>query len=87
MPINEAKWIPLTVLKLSGTAGNYLVKAQSSPFGQLLFSQTLVKQISNGLYKVSPHAWFGRDSCKWAGTGYVLSFSNRRENDSACHQA
>ncbi|MEW5299322.1 MAG: hypothetical protein WDW36_002348 [Sanguina aurantia] len=51
MPINEAKWIPLTVLKLSGTAGNYLVKAQSSPFGQLLFSQTLVKQISNGLYK------------------------------------
>jgi len=52
--VQEGKWAPLSVVK-GGAAANYLAKAMESPWGRMLYSRTLLRNIGMAIYRV--RAW------------------------------
>jgi hypothetical protein len=49
--MKESPWVPLTITK-GGQAANFLVKALQSEWGRKLYAKTLLKQISQSVYRV-----------------------------------
>lgn len=53
------KWVPLSIMK-GGTAANMLVKSMQGNLGKKMYTNTLIRNIAQGLYKVE---WPGRARC------------------------